>query len=242
MFRRKLQALDYQSPSDTFSDESSFRGLISWLEDQKIRHYKIEDRAGLRDAGSSDWPKAFKKYLEDLSCPIADADKNSLIDWILGYAVRLEYGDNTDKYRSVTATKVSTAKGSNPLENLDFNDAEFKAGVASLAQLLQIPPHPDHLVVLKAVCLVVKEKLSKEALEKAQREKGTKPLPTLPLDKMELGFETSDYVTQEAAKILRLLHIRELRELQTLANEAIVAVQTLTANPKTDTKLGKVGT
>jgi len=50
-----------------------------------------------------------------------------------------------------------------------------------------------------------------------------------------------DYVTQEAAKILRLLHIRELRELQTLANEAIIAVQKLTANPKTDTKLGKVG-
>jgi len=51
----------------------------------------------------------------------------------------------------------------------------------------------------------------------------------------------ADYMTQEAAKILRLLHIRELRELQTLANEAIIAVQTLTANPKTDTKLGKVG-
>jgi len=48
-------------------------------------------------------------------------------------------------------------------------------------------------------------------------------------------------MTQEAAKILRLLHIRELRELQTLANEAIIAVQKLTANPKTDTKLGKVG-
>ena len=29
------------------------------------------------------------------------------------------------------------------------NDPDFKAGVASLAQLLQIPPHVDHLVVLK---------------------------------------------------------------------------------------------
>ena len=29
------------------------------------------------------------------------------------------------------------------------NDADFKAGVASLAQLLQIPPHIDHLIVLK---------------------------------------------------------------------------------------------
>ena len=52
---------------------------------------------------------------------------------------------------------------------------------------------------------------------------------------------STDYISTEAAKILRLLHIRELRELQTFSNQAIVAVQTLTANPKTDTKLGKVG-
>ena len=32
---------------------------------------------------------------------------------------------------------------------LSVNDPDFKAGVASLAQLLNIPPHPDHLVVLK---------------------------------------------------------------------------------------------
>jgi RLL motif-containing protein 1 len=41
--------------------------------------------------------------------------------------------------------------------------------------------------------------------------------------------------------VLRLLYIRELRDLQNSANEAIVAVQALTADPKTDTKLGKVG-
>ena len=51
----------------------------------------------------------------------------------------------------------------------------------------------------------------------------------------------SDYITKEAAKILRLLHIRELRELQTQINSAIVQVQALIANPKTDTRLGKVG-
>ena len=50
-----------------------------------------------------------------------------------------------------------------------------------------------------------------------------------------------DSAVNEAAKILRLLHVSELRELQTSITQAIVAVQAHTANPKTDTKLGKVG-
>lgn len=50
-----------------------------------------------------------------------------------------------------------------------------------------------------------------------------------------------DKSVSEAAKVLRLLHIKELRNLQTSINELIVAVQTVTANPKTDQSLGKVG-
>jgi len=50
-----------------------------------------------------------------------------------------------------------------------------------------------------------------------------------------------DYIINEAAKILRLLHIRDLRELQSNINHAIVVVQAIIANPKTDSRLGKVG-
>ena len=42
-------------------DETQFRNCIVWLEDQKIRHYKIEDRGNLRNIPSSDWPKAYQK-------------------------------------------------------------------------------------------------------------------------------------------------------------------------------------
>lgn len=52
---------------------------------------------------------------------------------------------------------------------------------------------------------------------------------------------SSDATLNEAAQILRLLHIEELRELQTKINEAIVAVQAIIADPKTDHRLGKVG-
>lgn len=62
-----------------------------------------------------------------------------------------------------------------------------------------------------------------------------------PIFESDLGFETGDYVLNNAGKALRLMYIHDLRELQTKINECIVAVQTITANPKTDTKLGKVG-
>lgn len=248
MFRRKLIALNHHQP-DNFNaeDVNEFRNLIIWLEDQKIRHYKIEDRAGLRNSGQDGWLKAFASYLTELGCPYKPTDKNSVLDWVLGYAVRLEYGDEVEKFKAIkpqafdksTGSQTPAGPSSNPIDNLNFDDPDFKAGVASLALLLQVPPYHDHLEQLKAICLIVKDKLSKEAIERASKShnKGE----AIPIDKTELGFETGDYIINEAAKILRLLHIKDLRELQSQINHAIVVVQALTANPKTDSRLGKIG-
>ena len=58
----------------------------------------------------------------------------------------------------------------------------------------------------------------------------------------QVGVDTGgDRTLNEIAKILRVLHIEELRQLQTRINEAIVSGQIKTADPKTDTKLGQVG-
>lgn len=67
-----------------------------WLEDQKIRHYKIEDRKALKDTNAPDWSKAFKEYLRNLNCPklINVNDRPAVTDWLLGQAVSLEYSDN----------------------------------------------------------------------------------------------------------------------------------------------------
>lgn len=60
---------------------------------------------------------------------------------------------------------------------------------------------------------------------------------------MALGSDFITYVdtVDTVARCLRLLYIQDLRNLQTKINETIVSVQNITANPKTDTKLGKVG-
>lgn len=99
MFRRKLTtALDYHKLAVfNCKDETEFRNFIAWLEDQKIRHYKIEDRGNLRNA-SSDWAQVlFEQYLRDVNCPFKIQDRQEAIDF-LGLAVRLEYGDNAEKY------------------------------------------------------------------------------------------------------------------------------------------------
>nr|KAF6495863.1 hypothetical protein HJG63_010198 [Rousettus aegyptiacus] len=45
MFRRKLMAFDYHFPASfNYKDETEFRNFLVWLEDQKIRNYKTEDR------------------------------------------------------------------------------------------------------------------------------------------------------------------------------------------------------
>lgn len=80
MFKRKLEALNFYSV-DTFNcdsklrlrylliiyllifcmlkDEIEFRNFISWLENQKIRSYRIEDRAALDDINNPNWQTAF---------------------------------------------------------------------------------------------------------------------------------------------------------------------------------------
>ncbi|KPP63573.1 UPF0568 protein C14orf166-like [Scleropages formosus] len=222
------------------ADDTEFRNFVVWLEDQKIRHYKIEDRGNLRNIHSSEWPKFFEKYLQDVKCPFKAQDRQETVDWLLGLAVRFEYGDNVEKYRNCKPdTDVSNqGKPSDPLINLDCNSPDFKAGVLALANLLQIQRHDDYLVMLKAIRILIQERLTPDAIAKASQKKEGLPVS---LDKHILGFDTGDATLNEAAKILRLLHIEELRDLQTRINEAIVAVQAIIADPKTDYRLGKVG-
>ncbi|XP_036098420.1 RNA transcription, translation and transport factor protein-like [Molossus molossus] len=239
-FCRNLTALDYHNPAGfNCKDETEFRNFIVWFEDQKIRHYKIEDRGHLRNIHSSDWPTFFEKCPTDVNYPFKIQDQQEAIDWLLGLAVRLEYGHNAEKYKADnTKNGDNAAKNAEPLINLDINNPDFKAGIMTLANLLQIQLHGDYLVMLQAICILAQEHLTQEEIAKASQAKEGLPVA---LDKHILGFDTGDAVLNETAQILRLLHIEELRDLQTKNNEAIVAVLAIIADPKTDHRLEKVG-
>ena len=52
---------------------------------------------------------------------------------------------------------------------------------------------------------------------------------------------SGDGSLDRAGKVVRLLHLLELKHLQGDINEVIAAAQEITADPQTDVRLGKVG-
>lgn len=95
MLRSKLISLGHPNPENINpNDQKSYRNLILYLEDQHIRNYKIEDRAELRKITSPNWPKTFEKYKEDLNCPKELNKEIDQLNWIVSYAIKLEYTDN----------------------------------------------------------------------------------------------------------------------------------------------------
>ncbi|XP_038213376.1 RNA transcription, translation and transport factor protein [Zerene cesonia] len=222
IFKLKLSALGHPNP-DSFNcdDEKEYRSVVLWLEDQKIRHYKIEEREGLRNIDSDDWQKAYDTYQKDLVSPVVNGTLNEQLNWLLSYAVRLEFADNVTKYKEVKLDQpkqaVPNVVSSNPLDNLNFDSPAFKAGVERVCTLVGVGPHPDPKFRLAALAKILK----------------TTPHPDPP--------KTDAILINQPIDVLNLLFIQDIRELQTKINEALVAVQSITADPRTDTKLGKVG-
>jgi len=189
------------------------------------------------------------KYLEDLECPFdTGSELLSVVDWLLGVALRYDYGDASDQspelstglsHPSPPEDPSSVGDEHSPLD-IDPGDQLFVSGVQALAKILMVSSHPNIAVLLDACRIVIQEKLSPLALEKAAGKDGSKE-KQYNISPKDCGFDIEDPVLGEAAKVLRLLHIQELRYLQTNINELIVAVQGITANPKTDQSLGQVG-
>lgn len=70
------------------------------------------------------------------------------------------------------------------------------------------------------------------------------PLPSSTLNQLKelpLGFCTGSDSLNAAATVLRMRYTEDLRALQNDVNRILVTVQEFTADPKTDTSLGRVG-
>lgn len=242
-YERRLKALRYYS-TNTFSinTTSEVSKLVNWLETKKIRFYTIEEREKLRVEDPDAFKIAFSNYLTKMECPYAIKDIHQIINWLLNKAIRSEYSDTLKEYpelkctdcRGARAAKVSTSTFTLPIS--DIQGEEFKMSTNKFCDLLKIPNHSDHLLRLESAVILIQELVHEKSEQKSAKEYSD--ISTTPKD---LGFNLGKESLDQAAMALRLLHLDELRKLQTNINEVIVKVQNVTANPKTNQNLGRVG-
>eukprot|EP00808_Paulinella_micropora_P015427 g13947.t1 len=126
------------------------------------------------------------------------------------------------------------------LPALDCSAPDFSHAVHELATALSIPvalgaQRPSDSALLQAIFQRVREnKLHIQPLSQAEA--------LSLLDRTQMGFKTNDVSVDRAATLLRLLYLEDLRAVQSLINQQLARAQAFTADPKTDSSLGKVGT
>lgn len=112
----------------SFLDRKVFASTILWLEDQKIRTYKIEDRENLRRIDNLQaWEEAYTQYKNDLGMPPFETPLEDL-SWLLSYAIRLEFLDDPETYKDLSSAKIAeninksitpSIKNENFFDNMD---------------------------------------------------------------------------------------------------------------------------
>ena len=235
-----LKALKYNQ-GDVITSEADvsnqkFRQLVSWIEDTKIRLYKVEERESLRKIADDAWNQTFEKYLEALECPYSSTDAR-VLNWLLNYALSLEYRDNEAKLNALELEDLPEPKLAMPsADEPPFEDVGSMGSntlVHEVASMLNVPQEGyDEVGLLQKLEQIVAAR-TKALSQAATSEVTTKNMP--------LGFSTGDAKVDAAALVLRSLYIQDLRKLQSTIDETTVNLQEFTANPKTDSKLGRVG-
>lgn len=243
IFSQMLHALGLpQAELFNPDDINQVKSLLTWLENTKIRQYPAESRSNLEAAELATFDAALVHYASDLDCPLSlcNNDRRQIIKWILRHAISLEYQDHADDFNTIVQHVVD---GSVPAE---------------ASPLLSPPAFPDALAediapkifeALHALHIPASECSVPELLNKLESALQTQILPALlrqssgdaELAPFPLGFSTGDEIVDKAATILRMLYIKDLRELQTFVDRGIVEVQEMTAQARTDASLGKVG-
>ncbi|CAK9024170.1 RNA transcription [Durusdinium trenchii] len=232
--KRKLQALGYPELGSVSLSGQAYMKVILWLEEEKIRLYEKIDRAPLRKFDKS-WYEAVSKYAKELGVPAdgltekAMNVKLNVLNGLTNLAVHDIYRDEDEANQLQNAVP----QGSQGTQAAKQRLGELLPSLNSILQIFSLPQLPqdaqdtDILAGLKCVLVRVSPTSADE--------------PTLDLQKLPLGVDVADPEVRKAVAVLRLLHGLELQQLQVNINTVINELQQLTANPQTDSRLGRVG-
>ncbi|KRZ07243.1 Adenylate kinase isoenzyme 6 -like protein [Trichinella zimbabwensis] len=244
MLKKRLESLNYRGAhSLILEDDCQFRSLIRWLECEKIQYYGKGHCRQLSDINSPTWNKAFQQYLDNLHCTNSQrATRYGVVEWLLGFAVHVAYQNQISeaepaakRYADGESRCINTEV--DKMKHFQYDEPKFEDFVQTTANLLGVTSHPDVVTTLKAINSAVHDKYSISPNEK--RLEGHSP-EVIGLSDFESALEIKDKSLVEVAAVFRMLYVKKLRLLQSQINELITVVQEMTANPKTDQRLGKV--
>lgn len=232
---RKLEALGYPEIAAASLGGQAYCKMVLWLEEEKIRYYEKFDRKALRDFNKV-WYSNVQDYCKELSVPCEGlneknmAVKLNVLNNLTNLAIHDIYRDKVEAGElSITApAKASTVDEVQRLTNL-VPPLNKLLECFSLPQLPQEPSDTDTIAALR--CIHTRVYVPKQDGDGSN----------LDLNALPVGLQIDDPEVRKAAAVLRLLHGIELQQLQVNINQVINELQQLTANPKTDARLGRVG-
>lgn len=243
----------------------SVKELVHFLENTKIRALAKDDRTRISgDMKTHQWYKAFGEYLGEIeTCPykvpfkmseLTESDWVEIIEWLVSQAILADYEDHKHDYnknKPVRRIKQKVYRLS------DCDTKECQAALKKICDVLKVPNDEDNLVTAESLRTLISCKFNILALTNyeasLEEQKDSKIETKDKFDQVRTyqdvitlynhyeGFNTGDRKVDAAAIILKLLYILEVRGLQNQLNEIVTFIQRFTANPRTNTKLGKVG-
>lgn len=234
--KRKLAALSYPEVDAATLTGQAYCKIVLWLEEEKIRLYEKHDRKALRDFGKA-WYTHAADYAKDLGIPAEGlneknaAVKLNVLNGLTNLAIHDIYRDKVEANELSSAAPPKAAAESERQKLRDLIEPLNRLLESfSLPKLPQDAADQDTIAGLRCI----------HARVCPPNDTGNQGAQ-LDLDQLPVGFDVSDPEVKRAATILRLLHGIELQQLQVHINGVINELQQLTADPKTDARLGRVG-
>lgn len=235
------------------TDTQEIQKVTAWLEDTHIRRLAIPKRTSLHVKNFLPDLHDYLTLLEapsrthpshDGTNPIAKtaANLHAGLAWLVDLAMSLLYADDAAFYNEPIDEWQGRCL---PIVRGASASPEVRASIEGLLTLLGVPTSLQAHQVDDALSVcsdLVDFLISRQTADNDGQDAVASGLVDgMDLESVCLGFGLDDAVVGRFAKVMRVLHIRQLRELQNGINEVMADMQAVTANPKTNSKLGKVG-
>ncbi|CAI2325746.1 unnamed protein product [Caenorhabditis sp. 36 PRJEB53466] len=238
MSRRKLKAVEYDRDYINFDDDVEVRRFVATMEEVYLKRRDEHWAARLLDETDTEkWTGEMEKYFEEFGAPNG-CSRASAVDYVLSAAVEIVYEQKGGSAALSTrqlkdrATQVLSAHrdSQNALNRLDYTSPQFAENARALCSILGIShAHPDPKVLMRAACLYICDNLSDDVIAEEENEEELSKKKLLDLKDFPIGMAVpKNGAAHFSARILRLICLRQLRDVSTMINETLVEIQNLT--------------